>query len=140
MIVYLDTSALLKLYVDEPGSSIVREVTEAQTSFTQIIAYAELRAALAKALRMERISTSSYGRLLGQVESDWDRLNLVNVEMPLVRRAGEMAEQFNLRGFDSLHLAAAEWLADTVGISLRFACFDDRLNHAAAEIGLQSAI
>ncbi len=50
MILYLDTSALVKLYVSEEGSEIVRGAVEsAGRVATSRIAYAEARAALAPA-------------------------------------------------------------------------------------------
>ncbi|MGZ8203816.1 MAG: hypothetical protein ACXWUB_11260, partial [Burkholderiales bacterium] len=58
--------------------------------------------------------------------------------MSALRRAGESAERLSLRGCDSVHLAAAESLRVGHGTEfLRFALFDDHLNHAAADLGLQ---
>lgn len=55
-LLYLDTSAWLKLYVEEDGSETVHAAVEqAEQTCTHLIAYAELRAALAKAQRMQRL-------------------------------------------------------------------------------------
>lgn len=140
MILYLDTSALLKLYIDEQGSQDVRSlIGPAKAVFTHIIAYAELRAALAKAMRMKRISSGQHTALVADVDSDWLTLNIVDVDMPLVRRAGALAELFGLRGFDSIHLAAAEWLHATAGghPEFAFAAFDRGLCSGAKTIGLR---
>ncbi|MEJ2087139.1 MAG: PIN domain-containing protein [Gammaproteobacteria bacterium] len=48
MIVYLDTSALLKLFVEEPESSQIRETVEKAIPVTHLVTYAEMRAALAR--------------------------------------------------------------------------------------------
>ncbi|MGH8694308.1 MAG: PIN domain-containing protein [Burkholderiales bacterium] len=54
MILYLDTSALVKLYVREQGSAQVRaHVNKADVIATSVVAYAEARAAFAR-LRRER--------------------------------------------------------------------------------------
>ena len=54
----------------------------------------------------------------------------------LVHRAGELAEQYGLRGYDSVHLAAAESLQTALGSSIIFACFDNELNRAALARGM----
>lgn len=140
MILYLDTSALLKLYVDESGSARVRSlVRNAEAAFTHMISYAELRAALAKAMRMKRVTRKAHAALVADVDSDWSKLNIVDVDMPLVRRAGALAELFDLRGFDSIHLAAAEWLHASIGghPEFAFAAFDTGLCSGASTIGLR---
>lgn len=49
MILYVDTSALVKVYVTEPGSSEVRgRIDEAEAVATALVTYAEARAALAQ--------------------------------------------------------------------------------------------
>lgn len=50
MIVYLDTSAFLKLYLDEDGGDQTREaIDKAGVICTHLITYVEMRAALARA-------------------------------------------------------------------------------------------
>jgi predicted nucleic acid-binding protein len=56
----------------------------------------------------------------------------------MMRRAGDLAEHYNLRGYDSVHLAAAESLIIGHGSGfLRFASFDHALNAAASAVGLR---
>jgi uncharacterized protein with PIN domain len=51
VILYLDISAKVKLYADEPGSVLVRQaVAKAEIIASNIIAYAETRVALARKL------------------------------------------------------------------------------------------
>lgn len=135
---YLDTSALLKLYLDEAGSAEVRLATTDQPAFTHIIAYAELRAGLAKAKRMDRVSTADYRNLLADLESDWKQINVVSIDSQQVRRAGALAETFGLRGYDSVHLAAAESLTINTGAEVRFLCFDQALSRSAATLGMSA--
>jgi uncharacterized protein with PIN domain len=55
LILYLDSSALVKLFAEETGSELVRAaVDQAARSYTHLISYAEVRAALARALREGR--------------------------------------------------------------------------------------
>jgi len=65
MIVYLDTSAYVKLYVAEPGSDLV-EAAKAQAGAicTHLITSAELSAILAKAVRAGRLTSEGLARQL----------------------------------------------------------------------------
>ena len=52
MILYLDTSSLVKLYVEEPGSPGVRAIVdEAEVVATSVVACAEAAAAFARRKR-----------------------------------------------------------------------------------------
>lgn len=65
MILYLDTSALVKLYVEEPLSQeLTVAVTEAEAVATSLIAYTESRAAFARARREARLSLPVYRRIV----------------------------------------------------------------------------
>ena len=137
-LLYLDTSAWLKLYVEEAGSEEVRAaVDRAEQVCTHLIAYAELRAALAKAERMQRLSAEQKAQVLPVVERDWQTLNIILPTEMLVKRAGFMADRFGLRGYDCLHLAAAEAISlQVMPQPLGFACFDLHLNESAANLGM----
>jgi uncharacterized protein len=139
LILYLDTSALIKLYVAEPGAERVRAVVaEAALIHAHWIAYAEMRSALARMHRMGRQSVDAYRRNKREFEADWRAINAIMPDERMVRHAGDLAERFELRGYDSVHLAAAESLRVASGTeSLCFASFDDRLNRAAVELGFQ---
>ncbi len=138
MIVYLDTSALIKLFVDEPGTKeTASALDEAGAVFTHIITYAEARAALAKAARMKRITNKRHASYKAALENYWDNLEVITLNLPLIKRAGNLAEKHALRGYDSIHLAAAE-LVFRQHIEFIFACFDKNLNMAASAMGIKT--
>jgi uncharacterized protein len=139
LILYLDTSAFIKLYVNEPGAKIMRDaVADAAQVHAHWIAYPEMRAVLARLQRMSRQSMEVFNRSKRDFEKDWDLVSAILPDERLLRRAGELAERLGLRGYDSVHLAAAESLHVGHGMGfLCFASFDDRLNQAAAELGLK---
>jgi len=142
MILYLDSSALLKLYVDENGSEQVRKlVARAKLVCTHLIGYAEISAAFGRAHRMGRVSTDDLPRLLQDFDRDWSNIEVVGVTEPLIRRAGHMAVHFVLRGYDSVHLAAAEAVARDIGqpSMLQFVAFDAALDEAASALGFARA-
>jgi predicted nucleic acid-binding protein len=136
VILYLDTSALIKLYIDEPGREEVKKaVRGAPVVATHVVAYAEMRAALGRLNREGRLRDWPLERVKAAFEDDWKALALVAAEEPILRRAGDLAEGLGLRGFDAVHLAAAESLAIHGRIGVLFACFDGRLARAAATLG-----
>ncbi len=72
---YLDTSALVKLYVDEPKSEAVKNAVEqADAVATSLVAYTEARAAFARCRREGRFAPQVYRRIVGAFEEDWSRL------------------------------------------------------------------
>jgi uncharacterized protein len=133
---YLDTSSLVKLYVAEAGSEMVRAlVREAAIVATSGIAYPETRAALAQCRREGLIRPRAFVATKRAFEEDWARYLLIEVTAPLCRRAGDLAERYRLRGYDSVHLASFIEVARGAGVrGSRFSSFDRRLEHAARAV------
>ena len=137
MRLYLDTSALVKLYVEEEGSSLIRQaVAEADTVATTIIAYVEAHAAFARRQREKTISLSDYRQIIRDFKADWRRYLVLEVTERLVERAGELAEDHHLRAYDAIHLASAGVLKERLADVVSFACWDSRLQAAARREGL----
>jgi predicted nucleic acid-binding protein len=132
---YLDTSSLIKLYVAEPGSDAVRGlVAEAAVVATSAIAYPEARAALARRRRERAVSVAAFARAKRALEDDWPKYLALDVTKPLCTRAGDLAERYRLRGYDSVHLASFIEIARRAGPhDVRFSSFDDRLTQAARQ-------
>ena len=139
MILYLDTSALVKLYADEVSSGLVRDAVAAAAAVaTHVISYVEARAALARKVRERALPPTQWARCKADLDADWPLLDIIGIDDPLRLRAAELAEHHSLRGFDSLHLAAAEFAFDAAASrdGFRFAVFDHRLREAASARGL----
>ncbi len=137
MTLYLDTSSLVKLHVAEPGSDKVREaVSAAAVAVTSNIAYPETRAALARRRRDKTLTPQAFRAAKRDFETDWPTYVVVPTTEALCRDAGELAERYSLRGFDSIHLASfAEILRQLQGgDDVQFSSFDDRLNGAARRL------
>jgi predicted nucleic acid-binding protein len=140
MILYLDTSALVKLYVRESGSAEVASgVSEAKAVAVSAVAYAETRATFARLLREGKTTREWHAARLTAFNGDWERCMRVDLAPEIVRSAGDIAEIYALRGFDAIHLASALWLRDRAGAAFRFMAFDNRLADAARSAGLPVA-
>jgi len=136
-ILYLDTSALIKLYIDEPGSEQVRDAVEkSKIVSTSRIAYVEARAGIARKFRTRELSRGEYKLMVESLEEDWPEYFVVEVSEAIVKLGGELVEKYPLRGFDAVHLASALMLKERLRSAIAFGCFDKSLNAAAKEEGL----
>ncbi len=133
MTLYLDTSSLVKLYVTEAGSDVVRQlVGGANVVATSVVAYAETRAALARLRREGMLTASKLASARSEFKEQWPTYLTLEATDSLCQAAGELAEKYSLRGFDSIHLASFAEVARRAGTAdTRFSSFDDRLNQAA---------
>lgn len=133
-VAYFDSSALVKLVIDEDGSEDTALLWDAADSvLTSRVAHPEVRAALAAAERGARLDPQSHL----QAKADWEELHqalrLVEVTPQLEHAAGDLAEQHSLSGFDAIHLASALTIA---AIPLVVATWDSRLLQSAQAAGL----
>ena len=135
MTLYLDTSSLVKLYVGEPGSEDVRaHVERAAIVATSMIAYPEARAALARRRREGALRPAAFTAAKRHFENDWPKYVAVQVTEAVCRDAGQLAERYALRGYDSVHLACFLEIARAAGPDTEFSTFDDRLDAAARRV------
>lgn len=137
MILFCDTSALVKLYIAEAGSDLVRQrLAKAEAVAVCRIAWAEAHAALSRRAREVVADAPLIAEAKAKLAQDWPHFVVLEVSQPLVERAGEYADAFALRAYDSVQLAAAFETARLSGMEVCFACFDERLNKAAKLLGL----
>ena len=137
MILFCDTSALVKLYILEDSSRDMQALAGAASAIAVCrIAWAEMMAALARRVREFPNDTDAIEVVRKRLRADWPRYVVVEVTQALVELAGEYADTFALRGYDSVQLAAARTLQDMAGEEIQFACFDSRLGKAARMLGM----
>lgn len=105
---YFDTSAVVKLLVEEPGTELAAAAWRAADEVVASgLLYPEARAALAAARRGGRLNVKQLGSARDLLEQVWDQLAVVNAGPEILQMAGDLAELEALRGFDAVHLASA---------------------------------
>lgn len=137
MILYLDSSALVKRYVAEVGSDQMNQaLAAAEMTGTAEIARVEVAAALARAVRMGALSPRRAAAALQEFRDHWPDSLHVQVNATLVARADALAWEHGLRGYDAVHLAAALTWQEALGLPVVLATFDRPLWETAGRVGL----
>ncbi|MGH8923285.1 MAG: type II toxin-antitoxin system VapC family toxin [Acidimicrobiia bacterium] len=127
----IDTSALLKRYIDEPGREGVLSIMDAEPLwFASLLAITEARIALCRLLDDESVLRE----VLRHLEDDVSSLTLVPVDDLCLERAAEIGCHTTLRTLDAIHLAAADRLPRPV----KFLTFDLRQQAAASSLGYEA--
>jgi len=134
---YLDSSVIVKLYIEEPDSeAIAARVQSATLIATSAIAYAEVRATFARRRREGILSPEELATVCRRFDADWASFQTVDANDVLVRTAGALSDSHALRGGDAIHLASFErLLAGADDDEVEFVCADDRLSDAARNLG-----
>jgi len=128
MTVYVDSSALIKRYVEEVESETAEALLGADPDWvTARHSYIEIVLALHR-----RLADDARRAAMAAFEADWDRMYLVALDETVCRRAAELGVVVGARTLDALHLAAAERAG---GRSLPIVTFDVRLAEAARRLG-----
>ncbi|MEP7058970.1 MAG: type II toxin-antitoxin system VapC family toxin [Caldimonas sp.] len=139
MILFCDTSALVKLYVDEPETqTMIEHAAASEVVAVCRIAWVEFMAALARRVREQPDDASAIARARRRLTTDWPHYLTLEITPALAELAGEYAEAFALRAYDSVQLAAARTLHAEMPGDVRFACYDGRLVKAARVLGIES--
>ena len=134
MIAYFDTSALIPLLIDEPGTQRAGRIWDTAEHVTSVrLIYTEARAALAQATRLERLATEDLATAIDALGGLYHQLDLIEIDDALVRHAGDLAQHHGLRGYDALHLASAERVRSDATVLV---AGDRDLCTAAGELGI----
>ncbi|MCZ7590407.1 MAG: type II toxin-antitoxin system VapC family toxin [Gaiella sp.] len=132
MIAYLDTSALVKLFLDEDGYEVVRELWIGDTPVsTGGIGQTELACALAAAVRDRRFAPE---RLTEDVVDGTflrTRAEIVTTDAEVLASASRLGVAHSLRALDAIHVASALVLRDADPVVVSWD--DDQRNAARAE-------
>lgn len=120
MNVFLDTSSLFKLYVQENGSDDLYELFELQpiegvylSEFTLI----EFRSIVWRKVRMNEITGANAHLLLDAFDKDHDTYSFITTTKFLLQLAGQLLDKYGtkgLRSLDSIQLASPVSIRDDV--------------------------
>jgi predicted nucleic acid-binding protein len=125
-LVYFDSSAFVKLVVEEAGSDLAADMWDGcDAALSSRLAYPEVRAALAAAARNHDLDEADLSSAEQAWEDYWAAVRPVELTAAVERHAGELARLHALRGADAAHLASAMAVEDP---ELVLAVWDQRLH------------
>ena len=135
MIVYFDTSGLLKLFVDETHTEETRNWARAADAIAlSRVTLPEASSAIGRRHRGGSLSMASAQRLLREIAAFWQAATVIELDEV---HAADLAFGHGLGGFDAVQLAAALSARELAGgETFAFASFDMALNQAARAEGL----
>ena len=128
MSLYIDASALLKVYFEEPDSDRAEEILSSDEEWiTGRQALIEVRRNLARSLE-----GASLVQARRQFERDWRAMAVVELTPEVCNAAADLAEVTGARTLDALHLGAAKVVG---GGTLPVVTFDLRQAQVARSLG-----
>lgn len=126
--IYFDTSALIKRFVQGKGSPLANSLAQQKLPLaTATIAYAEVFSGLTRKLREGQLAATPYRIACRQFERDWLSYVRVELQQNILFLARDLIQRHPLRGFDALHLASAISLARALAEPVTFVAADRRL-------------
>lgn len=137
--VYFDTSALIKLYVEEEGTARVIGLIESSAGFRAVIldiALIEARSAIRRREREGDIPRPEADRILRRIDNDAASFFEVLPSGAAVRaEAARLLDRHPLRAYDAMQLAGCRIASRGAPGPWKFACADKRLCAAAGREG-----
>lgn len=125
---YVDSSALLKRYVEEEDSDACERILLSDPSWiTARHTWVEVLRNLARLLE-----PGEQARIEAAFRRDWKRMHVVELDRVTCEQAADLAKTQGVRTLDALHLAAAQRVG---GPGLPFVTYDVRQAQAARALG-----
>ncbi|MEI6360799.1 MAG: type II toxin-antitoxin system VapC family toxin [Actinomycetes bacterium] len=126
---YVDSSALLKRYLDEPDSDAAQGLLDdAGGIFTSRVAVVEVRRGIS---RIENPVERGMAKTLFM--QDLSLMFVIEADAQVCELAAQFAERTALRSLDAIHVASAQ---RALGTTANFVTFDSRQAAGARELGL----
>ena len=135
MTLLLDTSALVKLYLEEPGTRSIQERVAETTVALSHLAYGEIYATFARRLREKLLNEDEHNAVCMAFEEDWGAVLRIPISTEVLVQVPALCRRHPLRGADALHLASAMMLVERE-VDVTFASSDRRQLEAATAEGI----
>jgi len=137
MIVYIDTSAFVKRYIQEANSGDVATlIDQADLLASTLLTRVEMASAFSKAVRMKWLDLQAAEESWQDFLVHWRSFSRLNITQPMTERASRLAWDYGLRAHDATHLAAALLWQETLETPVTLATYDRELWQAGQKAGL----
>jgi uncharacterized protein len=130
--IYFDSSALIKRYIEEEGSDKVNALLEERSiAAASRLAYPEILAAITRRHKAGEIEIGDLERIKKAFKDDWMSLAVVEVHNEVFQFIDGVIAKHALKGADSIHLSTALWLKKATKGDVVFVSSDLELLKAA---------
>ncbi len=130
--IYFDSSALVKRYIEEKGSDKINGLLrESSISAVSRLAYPEILAAMTRRHKAKGIETGAFERVKKAFKDDWSFLTVIELHHQVFQFIDEMIARYALKGADSVQLSSALWLKKSTKGDVIFVASDPELIQAA---------
>ena len=136
MIGYFDASALVKRYVEEPESAVLRRLIEECLVCTSRLSEVEITSALVRRATEGSLVPAERDRALSALSQDMRSFYVVEFFPEIARAARGLLLRHPLRASDAVQLASSTHVRESADERVLFVAFDRRLNDAAIGEGL----
>ncbi len=131
MNLFLDSSALVKLYILEPDSQkVITAVRNARKICVSTLALPEIVSVFTRRAEEGVLTKAEAQQAFAELLRDWENLIRYPLENYIAKEAGSLAQSRGLRGADAVQLATAAVIARDE-CHVRLLAFDQKLNEAA---------
>jgi predicted nucleic acid-binding protein len=137
LIYFLDASALVKRYVQEEGSAVVRQLLGRELAVSGLSSV-EVPAAVWRRARDGDLEPGRAAEISRQLEADLPEMIVVEVRRNVLTLAAELVERRPLRAYDSVQLACALRLKKRAGLAITMVGADRSLLRTASAEGLKT--
>jgi predicted nucleic acid-binding protein len=133
---YFDASALVKRYVRETGSTLVRQLLPSETPASSRLSEVEVASGIIRRAREGAFTPRHRDRMLAALQRDLPAIAIVEVIPEIAAEARALLLRHSLRAGDAIQLASGLFLQRQLGQPVPFVAFDRRLLEAAQAEGL----
>jgi|GEM_PF-825565 len=146
---YLESSALVKRYVQEEGSkAVISRFERGEIIYTSVLSFAEVHTAIGRKFRDKQLDVGEKEKLVEEFATDWlFSLNILELTINTMSALPSLCRQYSLKASDAVHLSAAVWLKDSARIHalgsgaaasvIEFGVSNRQLANAARQHGFQ---
>lgn len=139
---YLDSSALVKRYVKEPGTEklaarIIAEQSAGQVLFTSALTFAEVHHSICRKLKEKALSLAASRGAKEAFDGDWiHHFTVIELAVGVLGFIPDILERTTLKSSDAVHLASALWIRDLFQLSSRYGPRGSKVTFATSDRAL----
>ncbi len=130
--IFVDSSALVKRYIEEPGSDTLDILfDETDAVMASRLAYAETLCALMRRRPTLDLTDKEFAQVIAAFRHDWGHFIVLEMNDEALQRIDRVIDSYALKGADSIHLSTAIWIKQCGNAGLIFVASDKELLAAA---------